>query len=155
VTTIATVNVSKIQDALGALLTNWPDIVDMTTLTIEHGEAIPDDATRCPWVGVYCVGVDYPTRTLGAGAGYRYQRTQFWLVCKEQSPNSGAECTQKLEALVQAVNSSVLSDTSLGGTVDVVEDFRVDYPAWGKSSGVYVQTAVTQFTAVTTTTIGG
>jgi hypothetical protein len=147
---ITTVNVATVQAALGALLQGWGDLMDMTTLTIEHGEAIVNSEARCPWIGVYCVGVEYPQRTLGLGAGFRYQRMQFWLVCVEQSPNSGSECTQRLEALVQAANSAVLSDPSLGGTVDAIEEFRTDYPAWGKTAGVYLQTAVTQFTAITT-----
>ena len=154
-TAIQTVNVAAVQAALGNLLLTNGALMDMTALTIEHGEAIVESENQCPWVGVYCVGVTYDVRTLGFGAGMRYQRMQFWLVCKEQSPNSGSECTTKLETLVQAVNSAVLSDTSLGGTVDVIEEFRTDYPAWGKSAGgVYLQTAVTQFTAATTVTGG-
>jgi hypothetical protein len=151
---IRTVNVATVQAALGELLKSDATLMDMTTLTIEHGEALAKSDTQCPWIGVYCVGVDYALRTLGFGAGMRYQRMQFWLVCAEQSPASGSECTQKLEALVQAVNSAVLSDTSLGGTVDTIEEFRTDYPQWGKSSGVYFQTAVTQFTATTMVTGG-
>jgi hypothetical protein len=148
---ISTVNVAEVQAGLGELLKNWPALMDMTSLTIQHGERIADSETQCPWLGVYCVGVTYDIRTLGMGAGMRYQRMQFWIVCVEQSPNSGSECTQKLEALVQSANSAVLSDTSLGGTVQTIEEFRTDYPAWGKTAGgVYVQTAVTQFTAVTT-----
>ena len=154
-TAIATVNVATVQAALGELLKTNAALMDMTALSIEHGEAILDDENKCPWIGVYCVGVTYELRTLGFGAGMRYQRMQFWLVCKEQSPNSGSDCTTKLETLVQAVNSAVLSDTSLGGTVDTLEDFRTDYPAWGKTAGgVYLQTAVTQFTATTTVTGG-
>jgi hypothetical protein len=148
---ILTVNVAVVQAALGEVLKAYPALMDMSTLAIEHGEAIVDSESQCPWIGVYCVGVDYQQRTLGLGAGFRYQRMQFWIVCKEQSPNSGSECTQKLEALVQAANSAILSDTSLGGTVDAIDTFRTDYPAWGKNAGgVYLQTAVTQFTAVTT-----
>lgn len=154
-TTIQTINVATVQAALGEILKNNAALMDMTALTIEHGEAIVDSQEQCPWVGVYCVGVTYESRTLGLGSGMRYQRMQFWLVCKEQSPNSGSDCTTKLETLVQAVNSAVLSDTSLGGTVDAIEEFRTDYPAWGKTAGgVYLQTAVTQFTAVTTVTGG-
>jgi hypothetical protein len=99
-TTIQTVNVAAVQAALGELLKNDATLMDMTTLAIEHGEAIVDSENQCPWIGVYCVGVDYVLRTVGYGSGFRYQRMQFWLVCKEQSPNSGSDCTTKLEALV-------------------------------------------------------
>ena len=153
-TLIKTVNVATVQAALGELLKSDATIMDMTGLTIEHGEAIAKSDTQCPWLGVYCVGVNYEIRTLGFGSGMRYQKMQFWLVCVEQSSSSGSDCTTKLEALVQAVNSAVLSDPSLGGTVDTIEEFRTDYPSWGKSSGVYVQTAVTQFTATTMVTGG-
>jgi hypothetical protein len=150
VTAIKTVNVADVQAALGVILTNDGTLADMTQLSIQHGEAIAVSDNQCPWIGVYCVGVTYELRTIGYGAGFRYQKMQFWVVCVEQSPVSGEECTRKLELLVQAANSAVLSDTSLGGTVDTIEDFRTDYPAWGKNAGVYLQTAVTQFTAVTT-----
>lgn len=151
---IRTVNVATVQAGLGALLVNDGALADMTTLAIQHGEEIVSSETGCPWVGVYCVGVQYELRTLGFGAGMRRQKIQFMVVCVEQSGNSGNECTQKLEALVQAVNSAILSDPSLGGTVDTIDEMRTDYPQWGKSEGVYVQTAVTQFTAVTMVTGG-
>ena len=152
---IQTINVAEIQTALGALLKSWPTLMDMSALTIQHGEAPPNSETACPWIGVYCVGVEYPLRTIGMGSGMRYQRVKFWLVCKEADPNTGNECTVKLEALVQKAASAVLSDTSLGGTVDALDDLNVTYPQWGKESGVYLQTAVIQFTAVTTVKAGG
>jgi hypothetical protein len=153
---ISTVNVADVQNALGALLLGDAQLIDMTELTIEHGEIINKSEDRCPWIGVYCIGVNYELRTIGLTAGMRYQKMSFWLVCTEQSPNSGNECTKNLEHLVQLVNSAVLSDTSLGGTVDTIEDFRTDYPQWGKTTGgVYLQTAVTQFTAVTLVRAGG
>lgn len=152
---INTVSVADVQSALGRQLAQWPDLIDMTGLTIEHGEKPPDDQNRCPWIGVYCVEHELPMRTLGMGAGVRYQRMKFWLVCKEASPNSGNECAAKLEALIKSAASAVLSDCSLGGTVDIVETLTVNYPEWGKQTGVYVQTAVIQFIAQTTVQAGG
>jgi hypothetical protein len=152
---IQTVNVADVQSALGVQLTQWPGVIDMTELVIKHGEKPPDSETECPWIGVYCVEHNLPMRTLGMGSGFRYQRMSFWLVCKEASPNSGNECAAKLETLVQLALSAVLSDCSLGGTVDTIDDMRVRYPEWGKVAGVYLQTAVIQFTAQTTVKAGG
>lgn len=153
---IKTVNVADVQSALGMQLATWPDIIDMSTLVIQHGEKPPDSETRCPWVGIYCIGHEMPPRVLGVGAGMRYQRITFWAVCKEASPNNGNECAAKLEALIQMIGSAILSDCSLRGTVDTVETLKVSYPEWGKQAGVYVQTAVIQFTAQTTVqAIGG
>lgn len=149
--TFASVNVNDVQQALSDMLRNWSALQDIASLTIENAERVNDSENNCPWIGIYCVGVEYPGRTIGMGQGMRYQRMQFWIVCQQQSTNSGMECAQRLEQLVQAANSAVLSDTSLGGTVDAVDEFRTEYPQWGKSAGgVYMQTAVTQFTAVTT-----
>ena len=48
-TTIATVNVATVQAALGEVLKGWPDLMDMTALTIEHGEAFASSELQCPW----------------------------------------------------------------------------------------------------------
>lgn len=152
---IKTVNIADIQSALGTMLAQWPDIQDRTALVIEHGEKPPESESNCPWVGVYCISHKLVGRTIGAGAGMRYQRATFWLVVKEVSPNSGNECSAKLESLIQNLTSALLSDTSLGGTVDFMDDITVNYPEWGKTTGVYLQTAVIQFTVQTTVQAGG
>lgn len=152
---INTMNVADIQSALGLQLAQWPAIIDMAELEIQHNEEIPDSETRCPWVGIYCISHEMPIRTLGMGAGMRYQKIMFWAVCKEASPNSGNECAAKLEGLIQMIGSAILSDCSLRGTVDIVQDLKVTYPEWGKKADVYVQTAVIQFTVQTTVQAGG
>lgn len=152
---IQTVDVGDVQSALGTLLAQWPALMDYQRLAIKHGEKPPDIESECPWIGVYCVGHRLVARTLGMGAGVRSQEITFWVVCKEASPNSGNECAEKLENLVQAAASAVLSDTSLGGTVDVVKDITITYPQWGKGAGAFLQTAVIEFPAVTTVKAGG
>lgn len=152
---IKTVNVADIQSALGMLLSTWPDLMDRTSLVIEHGEKPPESEMNCPWIGVYCLTHRLISRTLGAGAGMRYQKVTFWIVCKEASPNSGNECAAKLEALIQNITSALLSDPSLRGTVDFMDEIIVNYPEWGKQSGVYIQTSVIQFTVQTTVQAGG
>ena len=153
---INTVDVGDVQSALGGLLSQWPSLMDYgDRLEIQHGESFPETENRCPWIGVYCIRHELPIRTIGMGSGMRRQEMTFWVVCKEASPNSGNECAEKLENLVQGAASAILSDTSLGGTVDAVTNMTVTYPQWGNSSGVYLQTAVIEFTAETTVRAGG
>lgn len=150
---IKTINAADVQRALGAILNEWAGLMDTPHLSILHGEEINRDENACPWIGVYCIGSDFPPRTTGFGVGMRYQHIRFMVVCQHTSANSGAECTARLEDLVQKVTSAVLSDPSLKGTVNALDSFAVRYPEWGKSNGIYIQTAAVEFTAVATTDV--
>lgn len=109
-----------------------------------------DDPNLCPWIGVYRFGVQFPVLTLGMGTGFRNQEIRLALAIQQSDGTSGEECEDRLEELLAAVVGAILSDTTLKGTVMAIgEDFDIQYPDYQLKNGMYMQTAVLQFTALT------
>lgn len=101
------------------------------------------------WVGIYRSSVNYPPRALGAGAGSRRQLVRLILLVSMSHPLSGENCEDDLEALVKKVIDVLLSDTSLGGLVDTLdEDLSVQYDSYDKVDTVYKQRALVFLTGV-------
>lgn len=117
---------------------------------VEVNERVNDDASRMPWIGIYRTGATFPSRALGAGAGNRLERLGLALILQQTHVESGRKCGQLLEDLKRAVISTLLADETLGGNVDVLEDFEVTYSNYGLTdSGAFTQQAIIQFTGVT------
>lgn len=111
---------------------------------VTRGERINTDPALTPWVGIYIIGEDYVSRTLGVAAGFRMQHMGIAVVLQQSSRTSGEKCQDLLEQLKQAVIASLLSDPSLGGTVDTLADFAVIYASAEKqgSGDINFQTAI-------------
>lgn len=105
-------------------------------------------ATPHGWVGVYRERIDYPPRTLGLGAGYRNQLIRLFLLVQESDPTSGDECEDRLEELLQNVIGVLLSDPTLKGTVQTLDEFSVVHESYDKNDGIFVQMARIEFTGV-------
>ena len=125
-------------------------------LEVEVGEQINEDPNRCPWAGVYRQGIRYPSRTLGAGSGYRQQRIALVLVLQHANLNSGRECSRQLEDLIKKAMSAILSDESLRGKVDILDEVEVSYTNYNfdKENGYFMQTAAAQFVGLVNVTRG-
>jgi hypothetical protein len=123
---------------------------------ISRSQEIGSDPSSCPWIGVYRLGVKFPIRTLGS-AGIRGQRVTIVIVLQQANPSSGADCEDDLEDLISKVMSVLLSwDLSSNSVLQFLDEFSVSYEDYTKTkTGVYMQTAAIQFTAITTITLGG
>lgn len=99
------------------------------------------------WVGIYRDGIQYPPRALGMGSGYRMQQIRLYLLVQESDPTSGSECEDRLERLMQKVVGVLLSDPSLKGTVNTLDDFSVSYRGF-INDGMYLQMARIDFTGL-------
>lgn len=146
-TNIATVNVGTVSDAIIAWLKTWPALLDMGA-TIEDSEPVNNRADRCPWVGVYRSRADFVPRTLGLGAGYRMQRISFALALTAASSDSGKDCKDRLELLVQAVVSALCTNESISGTVQTLDDLSVVYSNYALVGASFFQEAIVSVTAV-------
>lgn len=146
-TTIASVNVGTITDALVAWLKSWPDLADAGA-TVEDSEPVNDQPDRCPWVGVYRSRCDFQQRALGLGSGYRMQRVSIALALTASSVDSGKDCKDRLEALVQMVTSALCTNESLSGTVQALDELSVVYSNYAVHGASYFQEAVVSVTAV-------
>lgn len=150
---IQPLNVATVTQAVVDLLQADTRLAAVKVERSEDKNLSPDD---CPWIGVYRLGVKYPQRTLTSAAGYRQQRVQLLLLVQHANATSGAACEDELEELLTTVLSALLSDTTLGGTVQFLDEFNVSYTSYMQAtSGSFLQTAAIQFVALTNTTIGG
>lgn len=141
---ITPVNVS---DATKAVERAFKDGCD-ETCTIERAEPINEQPSRCPWVGIYRTGVRYPSRALTGRSGYRQQRIGLAIIAQQSDPNSGAECEDALETLIQTVMGILLTDETLKGVVDVLDEVQVTYQNYGLVDSAYMQTAVIEIVGV-------
>lgn len=144
---ILPINVSEITGAVFAMMNDDPWLIERRA-TVERSEVINEDENRTPWIGIYRTGVQYPSRTLGTGAGYRRQNVGLALIVQASHPDSGEKCELELEELLQNVIRVLLNNESLKGTVDVLEEFVVEYQNYGKVGNTYMQTAIVQFVGV-------
>lgn len=146
--TIVPINFAEVTKAIQAMLNEHVDI-GQAGVIIDRSEEINERPTKHGWVGIYPDRISFPLRTLGMGSGYRNQLISPFLLVQESDLSSGAECEDRLEALIQKVVGVLLSDPSLRGTVQTLgEEFIIRRVKFGKSDGVYMQMAQIDFTGL-------
>lgn len=120
------INFNNITKALESILNNNIDVLEfMNKRKVVVGEVINYDINVTPWIGIYRGEVKYEPRTLGSTnnwEGYPSIRVIVQAVDLESAYN----CEEKLEGYVKKIIDAVLDDTTLGGTVDMVTDFKVE-----------------------------
>jgi len=146
--TITPTDVSEITRRIQEILQDHPNLQEAT---VERSAEFNDIPGRCPWLCIYRLGVDYPIRTLGLGTGFRTQRVELMIYAQESDGTDPAECEERLEQLVVHCISALLSDPTLRGMVDTIDEFKVSYVDYDKSEAGYTQTAAITFTALMTT----
>lgn len=144
---ITPVNVSEITRSVYEILRDDPTIGGAGVLIERSGE-IQKVPTVSGWVGIYRDSVSYPPRTLGLGTGYRNQLIRLFLLLHESDPTSGEECEDRLESLLQRVVSALLSNESLKGTVDTLDEFSVVQQSYDKQDNMFFQYARINFTGI-------
>jgi hypothetical protein len=150
---IITQDIAEVVIAVDALLKDSQDVHDIGA-NVELAEQINEDPTRCPWVGVYPVRCQFPSRALGMGGGYRAQNPEFFVVCQQQNALDGRSCLASLGQLVKAVTSAILSDPSLKGTVQMLGDFDVEFSGYQQVNDAIMQTATIRVVGLTTVSGG-
>lgn len=143
---ITPINVANITAAVENMFVN-ADKLDAAT--IERDAELNEIPGLCPWIGIYRMGVTYPSRVLGLGSGFRGQRIELAVFVQQSDATSGEECGERLEALIVDVISVLLSDPTLGGSVDTIDNFEVRYLDYARDDAGYFQTAAVYLTAVT------
>jgi hypothetical protein len=144
-------------EALQAMLKAFPALISIDGGNrVDLGEEVNVDPDKAPWIGLYSIKAQYPIRTLGMGNGFRSQREGIAVVVQNVSRTSGKECRKQLGVLQKAVIDCILTDTSIGGTMDVVDDFQVSYATVAnQGKQVSFQSAVITFTAVKLVGVSG
>lgn len=93
---------------------------------IERAGPINEDPGRCGWIGVYRGKVDYKPRTLGSVNNWEAYPS-IRVICQMASMDSGKDCEDRLEGFVKLVINAILADVTINNTVDMVNNFSVDY----------------------------
>lgn len=144
---IVPTNIANVTQAVFEMLRDAPDVGGKGVM-VSRSEEPNETPTLHGWVGVYRDRIDYPTRTLGLGGGYRNQLIRLFLLVQATDASSGSECEDRLEELLQKVIGVLLSDPTLKGTVDTLDEFSVIHQSYEKSGGMYMQKARIDFTGV-------
>ena len=142
---IRTLDISEVTSAISKQIGGWPELRD-AGLSVEISEVINESASRTPWLGIYPSAVDYEERTLGVGAGYRRQRVELILILQASDITSGSQCHQILAGIVSEATSAILSDSTIGGTVDTVGSMRVRYDYAQTGDNSFLQSAIIELT---------
>lgn len=143
---ITPVNISEITAKIAEKFAQDTRLADCKITRSAELNEIPG---LCPWLGIYRSGVRYPLRTLGLGAGFRQQRIALMVFAQHSDATSGEECEERLERLIVDVISVLLSDPTLGNSVDTLDEFEVSYLDYSQTESGYMQTAGIYFTAIT------
>lgn len=135
-------NFHEIMNAFTAQLNASIDVSNITEAV--SGEYVNEDVNEAPWLGVYRGKVSYEPRTLG------YKSFEATLVIKviaqASSIDNAPDCEQALEDLVQKTINAITSDTSIAGTVDMLNSFEVDYGfIETERDSMYFQSAIISF----------
>lgn len=146
------VNTTTITQAVVDALKNDARFSNIPVTRGEDNELSPDN---CPWIGVYRLSCDYPQRLLTGAAGFRGQQVRVLILVTDANLGSGEACEDSIEKHVTNILSVLMSDTTLGGAVQMLDGFAVDYTTYTRSGQYYMQTAAIQFVAITNTVLGG
>lgn len=136
------INVSDITKALVVQLESYADIKNLKP-TIERGEYVNNDPDVTPWIGVYRSVSDYVPRTLGNHLASFQNTTKIRILAQDASFKSGGDCENRIEDLATKILECVISDKTIGGTVDMVNSLNVEY-MYNETDreSLYYQTAV-------------
>lgn len=118
------VPVNKITKALTDMLARDPRF---EAVTIERSPMLNLDPSKCPWVGVYRTRSEFTARTLGYGAGARYQTTQLALIVQESAANEPSVAEDDHEKLIANLLDAIFADPTLAGTVRTTTLASVEY----------------------------
>lgn len=124
----------------------------LADVTIERGEFLNSNPDAVPWVGIYRREISYDPRTLGNHSRSWQGNLKLTFVCQEASIESGAECEDRLEQLVDKVAQTVFDSPTFKGKVDIVHKMRVEYSyREGDEESLYFQMAMIHIDAEVST----
>lgn len=97
------------------------------TFTIERAELVNENPAICPWLGIYRESIDYAPETLGLGPDHWTAIMTLTLIVQSSNFNSGTQAEDDLEGYVKSVITKMFEDTTIRGSVDMINTIKVSY----------------------------
>lgn len=150
---IKPINIAELTESVRVMLDGDPNI-GLAGTVVERAEPIKEEPQENGWIGVYKAMVPHPARVLGVSAGQRMSKPTIVIMVRQWNAVSGASCEDLLEALVQFVLGAIMSDTTLGGKVEMLDSIDVRYESFKKNDDdVFMQDALIYVTAFAPTLV--
>lgn len=93
---------------------------------VKRSNYINGNVAKTPWIGIYRGAVSYEPRSIGrSNCNWRATPT-IRVVVQAASRKSGEQAEERCEAYTQEVLNGILSDYSIGGTVETITGFNVE-----------------------------
>lgn len=146
-TTINTLDVSLLTIAIEAILTESTRTA-LNGVLVQRSEEIPTEPPDGGWIGIYRNDDRFVPRTLGVASGFRQQESDLVCLLQACDLSSGANCEIRLEAMLQATISELLTDTSLRNTVANLGAITARRDRYEKLGDCFVQYAAIFLTAI-------
>lgn len=119
---------------------------------VEHGEYINNDSDRAPWVGIYKGPISYGPGSLGRHSQSWDAAITLIVVVQASHGGSGQKCSERLGEYEAAVLDAIWADSSLGGLIDMITDFDIEYSYNNQASEtLHYQQSIITITARATT----
>ena len=97
------------------------------TFTIERAELVNENAAICPWLGIYRESINYAPETLGLGPDHWTAIMTLTLIVQSSNLGSGTQAEDDLEGYVKSVITKMFEDTTIRGSVDMINAIKVSY----------------------------
>ena len=135
----------KASDITTAIVTAMRDHVSFEGWEVTRSEYVNVDPNNCPWAGIYRQSLDYNPETLGLGPDHWEATIVIRALIQASNFASGEQCEDDLEALVEKFLDFVIDDTTLSGTIDMVNSIRVTYSYVAEEEDtIYFQAAIVE-----------
>lgn len=122
------IDAAKVSKALYEQLTNSPELnADWPGIIIDRSEFVNESPDRTPWVGIYRQGKNYAPRTLGRHAASWNGQVTVMVLVQYAAYQSGEDTEDRLEKLMESVESAIVADTTIGGTLEMMNEMSVQY----------------------------
>lgn len=124
--TIALINTAALTAGLVKLISEHPEVIAGGFKDVVRGEYVNKDASQTPWCGVYRTDVEYLPKVLG----HHSRSWQALLTVKlvvQAHATTGPEAEDACEDAVQRIMAAVLSDLTVGNTVEMLKSVKMEY----------------------------
>jgi len=141
------INVSDITKALKIQLENDSELVKEGIKDIKRSAYVNYSPDSCPWIGIYRQDSVTDSASLGKHSTSWKDVINLNIVIQASHMGSGEECEDKLDNYIKLVKDAIWSDSTIGGTVLMINSFNIEYSyEMTEEDSIHFQWAVLKLT---------